>query len=48
MEGIYGRIRYLERKGKPGKCETGSRRIQKRILAKHGRCKMTREGGRNI
>jgi len=27
MEGIYNRVRYLERKGKPGKYKGGSRGV---------------------
>jgi len=48
MEGIHSRIRYLGRKGKSGKHKRGSRRVQKGILMRYGRCKMTRERGRNI
>jgi len=27
MEGVYGRIRYLGRKRKPGKCQESDRRV---------------------
>jgi len=48
MEGIHSRIRYLGRKRKSGKCERGSRRVQKEILMRHRRYKTTRKGRRNI
>jgi len=48
MKGIHGRIRYLGRKGKSGKCKRGSQRVQKGIPTRHGRYKTTRKKRRNI
>jgi len=48
IEGIHGRIRYLGRKGKSGKCKRGIQRVQKGIPTRHGRYKMTRKRRRNI
>ena len=48
MKEIHGRIRYLGRKGKSGKCKRGSWRVQKGIPIRYRRYKTTRERGRNI
>jgi len=48
MEEIHGRIRYLGRKGKSGKCKRGSQRVQKGIPMRHRRYKTTRKRKRNI
>jgi len=48
MEGIHGRIRYLERKGKSGKYKRDSQRVQKGIPTRHRRYKITRKRKRNI
>jgi len=48
MEEIHSRIRYLGRKRKSRKYERGSRRVQKGIPTRHGKCKMTRKRRKNI
>jgi len=48
MKRIYNRVRYLGEKRELRKCERSSRRIQKRILARYGRCKKTRKRSENV
>ena len=48
MEGVYSRIRYLEKKEKLGKYERSNRKIWEGILMRYGECKKTRMWERNI
>ena len=42
LEGIHGRVRYVERKREFGECKRGNQRIQKGISMRYGRCGKTR------
>jgi len=48
MERIYNRVRYLGEKRELRKCKRSSRRIQKRIPVRYGKCKKTRKRSENI
>jgi len=48
LERIYNRDRYLERKGEFKECKRSDRRIQEKVLARHGRHGTVRAQRRNV